>query len=148
MTLARYNGFVIFVASWWKIAGPRPVAACPMGFSRTGKVSLVTSAILHHEVTLRPRPRPHGCKWRISAVFGDIRVYLHGRHEDHEGTMVRPRDGWHGLRTDGNRPLPTDAAISALNCSVPRRFHPGSFPPPTVDPVYRGTSIVCSSVTS
>jgi len=59
MTLARYDGFVIFVPSWWKIGGPRPVAACPTGFSRTGKVSLVTSAILHHEGTKITKER--GC---------------------------------------------------------------------------------------
>ncbi len=51
MTLARCGSFVIFVPSWWRIADPRLVAADPVGFSRTSKVSLVTPAILHHEGT-------------------------------------------------------------------------------------------------
>ena len=43
--------FVIFVPSWWKIADPRRVPAYPNRASRTGRVSLTTSAILHHEGT-------------------------------------------------------------------------------------------------
>jgi len=59
MTPARSRSFVNFVPSWWRIAEPRLVVAYPKGFSRTGKVSLVTPAILHHEGTKITKER--GC---------------------------------------------------------------------------------------
>ena len=46
-------------------------------------------------------------------VFGYVRDSPPRRHEDHEGARVWRRAGWHDLRTDGNRPLPTDTAIRA-----------------------------------
>jgi hypothetical protein len=52
--------FVIFVPSWWKIADPRRVTAYPNGASRTGRVSLVTSGILHHEGTKITKKREGG----------------------------------------------------------------------------------------
>jgi len=81
-TLARSGSFVIFVPSRWRIADPRLVVAYPRGFCRTGKVSLVTPAILHHEGTKITKERE-----------------------------CRGAAGGHGLRIDGNRLLPTYYAI-------------------------------------
>jgi len=52
--------FVIFVPSWWKIAAPRRVTAYPNRASGTGRVSLATSAILHHEGTKVTKKRDGG----------------------------------------------------------------------------------------
>ncbi|GEM_PF-5696794 len=89
--------------SWWPY---------PMGLSRTGKVSLVTSAIFHNEDTKGTKKRSCG---RATGGFG--------------------------LQADGNRPLPTDNAIRAFRI-VRRDRHAGLLraggSQPVVRPCIRG----------
>ena len=52
--------FVIFVSSWWRIAEPRFVVALPNGALPDSRVSLVTSAVFHHEDTKGTKKRRCG----------------------------------------------------------------------------------------
>ena len=106
--------FVPFESSWWRIADGTKTP-CLSGNVRLDRGGTNRgSATLHHEVNQRPRPHPHGRKWRLSAVSAASGFYFHGRHEGHEEVRLRPCQRW--SCSASGRKLPTATGDTNKHC--------------------------------